>query len=330
MKKKISEISDYFHVEKFRKDKRVIIFTVCLFIAVVLWFLNALGKDYSTVVTYPVKFVNPPQNQFVATELPPRLELKVEGRGFILLQHKLSLSFSPFTINISEITKDLNSVSGEYNIKTSELLSRISSQMNNEITIIGIQQPEYFSVILDSMATKSVPVSPSVQLNYSPQYKLKGKIGVSPARVIINGPAILIDALDTLYTKHRLFEKLNADVERSVKVEYPANTEITPDEVKLRIQVEKSTEKELKIPVRLKNSPNNLNVKFFPSEIDVAFLVGLSEFEKINAAQFSAVVDYNEINSAITSIQVKIENKPDNIDNIRVSPETVEFLIEYD
>ncbi|MDR2911246.1 MAG: hypothetical protein LBV47_07795 [Bacteroidales bacterium] len=329
MKKK-SEISGYFHVQKFRKDKRVIIFTVCLSIAAVLWFINALGKNYSTVVTYPIKFVNPPSNKFVTMELPPKLELKVEARGFILLRHKLSLSFSPFVVNISEITKDLTSKSGAYNIQTSGLLGHISNQMGNEINIIGIQQPEYFSISLDSITEKWVQVLPSVQLNFRPQYKLKGKVGVLPERVFIKGPAILLDTLSALYTRPRLFEKLSTDVERSIKIEYPANTEITPDKVTLKIHVEKSTEKELKIPVVLKNNPDSLNIKFFPSEIKVAFLVGLSEFEKITEAQFSAVVDYNEINNETTYINIEIEDKPDNIDNIRIFPETVEFLIESD
>jgi len=328
--RKNSEISNYFKVEKFRNDKRIIVFTICLFIAAVLWFINALGKDYSTVVAFPVKFVNPPHNQFIAGELPSKFELKLEAHGSILLRYKLSFLFSPFVINISEITNDLNSTSGVYNVQTSRLLSRISNQMSKEVTILGIQKPEYFSIILDSMATKTVPVIPSVRLNFKPQYKLKGKIGVSPERITIKGPAILLDTLSALYTKHRLFDKLDANVERTVKIEHPANTEINISKVKLKIPVEKSTEKELRIPVQLKNNPDNLTVKFFPSEIRVTFLVGLSEFSEVNSAQFLAVADYNEINSETTYIQVKIENKPDNVDNIRVSPETVEFLIETD
>jgi len=328
--KKFSEISGYFHVGKFRNDKRVIVFTVCFFIATVLWFLSALNKDYSAVIAYPIKFINPPKNQFVAVELPSKFELKVEAHGSILLRHKLSLLFSPFVINISEITKDLTSTTGVYNIQTSELLSRILNQMSKEITIVGIQQPEYFSIILDSVVTKSVPVLPSAQLNFKPHYKLRGKIEVYPEMITIKGPANILDTLSALYTKPRSFEKLDTDIERSVRVEYPAHIEISQSKVTLKIPVEKSTEKELKIPVQLKNNPDNLTIKLFPSEIKVTFMVGLSEFGNINEAQFSAVVDYNEINRETTYIQVKIENKPDNIDNIRFSPETVEFLIETD
>ncbi len=187
-----------------------------------------------------------------------------------------------------------------------------------------------FAIVLDSITEKWVQVLPAVQLDFRPQYKLKGKIGISPERVFIKGPAILLDTLSALYTRHRAFEKLSTDVERSVKIEYPANTDITPDRATLRINVEQSTEKELQIPVVLKNNIDSMNIKFFPPEVKVTFLVGLSEFEKINAAQFTATVDCNEINSETTYLKIKIEDKPDNIDNIRVFPETVEFLIEAD
>jgi hypothetical protein len=329
MKKNLSEISDYFQVEKLRNDKRIVVFTICLLIATVLWFLNALSKDYSTEIAYPVKFINPPRNQFVSGEMPSKLELKVEAHGFILFRHKLSLSFSPLVLNISDITKDLTSVSGTYTIQTSNLINRISNQMSKEITIEGIQ-PQYFSITLDSMATKSVLVSPSVQLNFKPQYKIKDKIGVYPERISIMGPAALLDTLNVLFTETRVFEKLEADIERIVSVEHPANTEITPGKVTLKIPVEKSTEKELKIPVHIKNKPDGLTIKFFPSEIKITFLIGLSEFGKISSSQFTAVIDYNNINSETTSIKVNIENKPANIELIRISPETVEFLIETD
>jgi hypothetical protein len=329
MKKNLSEISDYFQVEKLRNDKRIVVFTICLLIATVLWFLNALSKDYSTEIAYPVKFINPPRNQFVSGEIPSKLELKVEAHGFILLRHKLSLSFSPLVLNISDITKDLTSVSGTYTIQTSMLINRISNQMSKEITIEGIQ-PDYILIKLDSMATKSVLVSPSVQLDFKPQFKLKDKIGVNPEKVTIKGPAALLDTLNVLYTELRVFEKLEADIERVVSIEHPANTEITPGKITLKIPVEKSTEKELKIPVLIKNKPDGLTIKFFPSEIKVTFLVGLSEFGKITSSQFTAVIDYNDINSETTNIKVNIENKPANIELIRISPETVEFLIETD
>ena len=100
MKIKLSEITGYFKIERLKNDKQIVVFLVCLLIATALWFLNALSKDYSTTISYPVKFVNPPSNQFVSNKLPQKFELQVEAHGFTLLRHKLSLSFSPIVINL--------------------------------------------------------------------------------------------------------------------------------------------------------------------------------------------------------------------------------------
>ena len=56
--KLLKKYSGYFKIEKYRQDSRVVIFLICLLIATVLWFLNALGKNYTTQINYPVKYVN--------------------------------------------------------------------------------------------------------------------------------------------------------------------------------------------------------------------------------------------------------------------------------
>ena len=99
----------------------------------------------------------------------------------------------------------------------------------------------------------------------------------------------------------------------------------------VNIPVERFTEKELKIPVEVRNKPKDVNIKLFPSEVKISFLVGLSEFESITSANFSAYVDYDTIiNSHSEELDVKIDTKPSYIQMLRISPATVEYLIETD
>ena len=109
---------------------------------------------------------------------------------------------------------------------------------------------------------------------------------------------------------------------------HPEKTTIVPEEILLKIDVEKFTEKELKIPLQIKNKPADVNLKLFPSEIKVTCLVGLSGFNDITSTGFRAVVDYNNINSSSSKLAVQIELKPSFIELIRFTPENVEYLIE--
>jgi hypothetical protein len=327
MKKNLKKISGYFKVEKLRNDKRVIVFAVCLLIATVLWFLNALSKDYSATISYRVKYVSAPTNQFLSNEPPSKLDLKVDAHGFTLLRHKLNLSFSPIVLNLTTITNNLNQNSGGYMVNTSTLIRRISDQISNEISINSIE-PTYLQIRLDSLLTKFVPVKPNFELTFKPQFNLREPVSVLPKQVKITGPAAELDTIYFLRTEKILFDKLDSDIKKSMEILYPENTSINPKKVSIQIPVEKFTEKELSVPIQIKNIPENVKIKLFPSKIKLTFLVGLSEFENITSANFQVFVDYETINSDNENLKVYIETKPSFIQIQRFSPENVEYLIE--
>jgi hypothetical protein len=45
---------EFLKLKNLRHDKRVVVFLGCLAISTLMWFLNALNKDYETTVVYPV------------------------------------------------------------------------------------------------------------------------------------------------------------------------------------------------------------------------------------------------------------------------------------
>jgi len=327
MKNKLKEISGFFKVEKIRNDKRIIVFALCFLIATVLWFLNALSKDYSTTITYPVKYVSAPSNQFLANKPPAELDLKVDAHGFTLLRYKLSLSFSPIILNLSTITDELNQGSRGYMVNTNSLIRRISDQISSEISINDIE-PNFIQIKLDSLKTKLVPVKTNYKLSFKPQFYLKEPVSVCPEQIKITGPSAILDTLVFLRTEQILFEELNSDQENSIEILHPENTTIIPKKITIKILVEKFTEKELKIPIQIQNIPENVKVKLFPSEIKLTFLVGLSEFENIRPADFKVFVDYAAINSTTENLDVYIDSHPSLVQIQRFLPENVEFLIE--
>ena len=329
MNKDLSKISGYFKIEKLRNDKRVIVFSVCLLIATTLWLLNALSKDYTTVVSYPVKYINPPKNQFLSNTPPAQLDLKVEAGGLTLLRHKLKLSFSPIVLNLTNITRNLEADHGKYKIYSSSLIRRISDQISNEINISEIQ-PEVLDLVFDSLETKMVLVQFDIITEFKPEFNFKGPITSIPNKVKITGPSAILDTMNSIWTREKSFTKVETDISKVVELVEPEGVSVTPKKVEIKIQVEKFTEKELNVPIKILNRPENTSIKLFPSEIKVLFTIGLSEFEKITAANFSASVDYNSIEPGSEFLNVTIDKKPPLNQLIRFSPEKVEFLVETD
>lgn len=327
MKEKLSKIPGYFKIEKLKNDKRVIVFSVCLLIATTLWFLNALSKDYSTTISYPVKYINPPINQFLANDPPNKLELKVNAHGFTLLRQKLSFSFSPIILNISNIIKTIEPSTDGFRLNTNSLTRRISDQISSEITITNIL-PDIFFIKLDSLKTKSVPIKANINYTFKPQFNLKEPEIITPTQIKITGPGAILDTIYFLSTEFKTFENLDGDIVRTLKIVHPINTIIDPEKIELKIPVEKFTEKEIKIPIQILNLPKNEKLKLFPSEIKLTVLVGLSEFEKIDSSKFKVVVDYNNIKTGVENLEITIQSKPVNVQILRFTPLNVEFLTE--
>lgn len=327
MKKKLSKIVGYFSIEKIKNDKRIVVFLVCLLIATSLWFLNALSNDYTTTITYPVKYVNPPSNQFLSNQPPSELDLKVYAHGFTLLRNKLNFSFSPIILNLTNITQDIEPSDNGFRINTNTFLRQISDQISNEITINNIQ-PEVFYVVFDSLKTKLVPLQTDIKLSFKPQFNLKEPVVLNPEQIEITGPAAIIDTIFFLNTEKKNFNKLDAEVNVILEIIHPENTTIKPEKTEVQIPVEKFTEKELVIPIKIKNNKDTLNIKLFPSEIKLAVLVGLSEFEEIDASKFEVFVDYENIKPEIKNLEVIVQSTIPNIRILRITPASVEYLIE--
>ncbi len=230
-------------------------------------------------------------------------------------------------MNLSNLTKELKPKSGIYTIYGTNLIRRISDQISNEIRISEVQ-PEFFELVLDSLKSKMVPVQLNITTEFKPEFNLKKPITTVPNKVKITGPSTILDTTFSIATKVKSFTKIDADINKEIELIEPENVTVTPKKVELNIEVEKFTEKELTVPIKVLNKPENATVKLFPPEITILFTVGLSEFDKIKPSDFSASVDYNSIENSSEYLNVTIDKKPPLYQLIRFSPEKVEFLVE--
>lgn len=325
MNKKLQEIIDLFRPERLKNDRRIVIFMICLAIATVLWFLNILSESYTTTIPYSVKYTNPPENLFLSNDPPGQLNLEVEAHGFTLLRHKLSFSVSPIVLNLSNII-DTNENQASVSVQTGNLIRRISAQVSNEISVINVE-PEILTFSFDSLHSKTVPVIDDVNLQFKPQFFLSSNISVIPDSVEVTGPTSLIKSINSLKTNTLSFEGLDGPVDRMVELDHPKKIKVTPNKVNLKIPVERFTEKEIKVPLTVKNKPEDLSIKIFPSDVQVSFLVGLSDYDKISTSDFEIHVVYDSEQNRET-LEVVVEEKPDYIRQLKVSPQNVEFLVE--
>ncbi len=305
------------------------VFLICLVIATVFWFLNALNKQYTVDLRFPVKYTNLPKNKILANSPPDEFTLKVNSWGFTILRHKLSMAFSPLVFNVNEFTAGQmeNSPNSQFRVATRQYINRLSSQVSNELKIIDIQ-PDSLHFNFDRLVSKKVKVKPVVSYTLKKQYYVEGPITTEPDSVLISGAESILDTIQFVQTKAQQFKELDKNVLRNVPLESSDAYQTEPGRVMLQIPLEEFTEKQVIVPIRVTDVPEQVNVKLFPDKAKISFMVGLSHFSTITANDFSLSVSYADIEAKKEILTISLNAEPLNILSVTVSPEQVEYLIE--
>jgi hypothetical protein len=313
----------------FRNDKRVAAYLVCVAIATVFWFLNALSKSYTVKLVVPVKYVDLPNNKTLANNMPADFELTIEAHGFTILRQELAFLFIPLEFNVNELTNNRMTESNKsyFEFPSRQFLTELSYQISNDLKILSIS-PDTLVFRFDKMGQKRVNVKPNFRLDLKKQYQVSGDITTIPESVIVNGPQTMLDTLHLVSTKREIFDQ----VEENIHVEVPLNRVnelfFEPKSVILNIPVEEYTEAEQTVPVTVVGQPEGMTVKLFPSKVKLKFLVGLSRFSDIHPEDFRLNVSYSDILEGKLRLKVKTESKPPHLYDLKITPEDIEYLIE--
>jgi hypothetical protein len=323
-------LGKYIRGKRFKLDQRIIVFLFFLLISTVLWFLNELSKNSSSVISCPVKYINLPKNLVLVKDLPIRLNLVVQAPGYTLLKYKLSNQKVPLIINynsspLKEVTSG-NSMS--YYLFTSLIRDRISRQLQSDIQIIDIS-PDTLLFEFDQIVSKKIPVFVDLDLEYEKQFMLKGEITTEPDSIRVLGPTVILDTLQEVRTKYQKLVDINQPVTKILTMESIKNVTFSPRKVTINIPVEQFTEAKFDIDIETLNVPDTLDMKIFPRTISITFLVGLSDYNKLSPHLFRAVVDYESIEKSISNkLKVNLVKYPDYIISVHFHPMNVDYIIE--
>jgi YbbR domain-containing protein len=324
----VSNISKFLRNNIYRKD--VGVFLIFLFLSSVFWLLNQLEDNYVTTVNYPVKYINPPPDKVFVGELPSRLELEVEGTGFRLMEYKIGKELMPVELNINsyslEPSEDRNSL--KYFIATNSIKSQISQQFSSAVKILDISPDSLFFEFAEE-AKRKVPIEPNFSYELAPQLMLQGGIELSPDSVIISGPDKILDTINFVKTKYEELGEIKRDYSfvASLKRTHPRLNYSTRN-INVTLPVESFTEGKLEKEILVTNEPDSLEVRTFPKNVDITYLVGLSNYDKVIPELFKVSVSYSQVKQGKERLDVTVEKAPEYLKSYTYSPQSVDYIIE--
>jgi len=282
------------------------------------------------MLNYPVKYVDFPEDKVLVNKLPNEFSLRVKAFGFDLLRYKFINSYKSITFGVKDFTdgklekKNLS----HFALATNHIKDRISKQFASEVYLEEIY-PDTIRFHFSKIIQKKVAIKPRFNLSYQKQYMKGGEINISPDSVVISGASIVLDTVNEVYTRNLTFTNLAKSVKRNITLAESDYYDYTKKRVVVNIPVDQFTEAERFVKINVKNLPDSILLRLFPSKLKVFYNVGLHDYESIRDEQFSIVVDYLEISSLNGNKLVPLmEASPINIFNLRFGPKAVSFIKE--
>jgi len=294
-------------------------------ISAFIWLLNALSKNYTSVIEYPLVYTDFPKDKVFVGELPENLYLQINAHGYALLQYRIFRKPDPISFDVSAFNLSRGQDSSRAYILTRYLKDQISRQLHTELQLLEIK-PDTLYFQFAGKVTRMVKIKPDFDYTIVNQFTIKDKIMLTPDSVEVTGPDLILDTMAFIYTERLDLGELTKNYKDRVRLSKKPDLTYNVSRVECFIELERFTELQVSVPIEVLNLPDSILLQTFPSSIKLNCKVGLSKYDRIESYPFKALIDYEKIEERVPTLSVNIQNVPDYLLGYEYSPKTVEFL----
>lgn len=300
------------------KDEKIKVVLVCILISTTFWFFNALNKnDYVTRINYPIA-IELDEEKYVATEpLPSKLPIEVSGGGWDLMARYFGLKMNTLPIK-PESPDQLGYV----------LAASLRSDISEELEPITIN---YFPVdtlkykVEKRVNSTFVLVYKASAISLSNDFILASDIKINPAKLTLNGPSSVIEAMgDTLWLNEDI-EGVSEDFSQELILpKLPEMVTAKEEVVQVNFLVERLFAVDVSLAIEPRNFPRTA-WRLEPSIAQVTYKVPETKLDVSDTTSIKLYVDFRELKSDSVLI-IKKEVLNDSFREIQVSPQNVKAI----
>ena len=304
--------------------KQLPIFLFLLALSTLFWVLTVLSKDYTTTVHYKADLVDLPDDKLLIEDMNVDLHLQVIAPGFTILAHRLSFrKYLP--LSVSTFIPKKKGDKWNYYWLGKQSISQLQEVLPTNMQLLHVQ-PNRIDVLLDEKAERVLPIQIKADFSFNDLFRQKEPITLEPSTVVISGPKAVVEVFNSIGTEMLKIDEINANSSGTVKIEPLNHSEInySLSEVKWNLKVEQFTEGEITLPLTVKNVPKGYEIKLFPDEVTVNYLVSLDKFDLVKRNMFSTSINFDK---AYKRLPIELVRQADFVENVRVKPAKVEYFL---
>lgn len=302
--------------------KNILLFFGFFILALIFWLMLFFQRDTEATYKIPLKYTNIPDDVVFDTSLPNDIEIRVADKGSEIFRYVFVLNDS-VEIDIARYKEErINNLQG------TELTQLIRSKLSQS-TNLKAYYPINISLATSKLQKKELKVVFDGVISTSRSNLVADSVTFLPETITAYGSQTQLAEISVATTEYTLFNNLKATSQLKVKIMPMGGIKFIPDQVEIYIPVFEYTERKFEVPITVRNVPNNIDVKFFPSQTEVSFSVTLEEYKKIAPEDFEVELDYRKFfKNENGRVDLELSENPSVIRNVKLSPSSVEFLLE--
>lgn len=302
--------------------ENTLLFLWFLIVAFVFWMMLFFQSDTEASYKIPLKYSNIPDDVVFDHPLPSDIEIRVSDKGSEIFRYAFLLRDS-IDIDIEKYRSERIS-----NLQGTELVQLIRQQLFRSSTL-SAYYPASISLSTSKLQQKSVEVVFDGEITTGRSNLVADLPTLEPKKVMAYGSDAQLQEIENAVTEYSQFNNLKATSLLKVKIKPVPGVKFVPDEVEIYIPILEYTEQKFEIPITVKNAPSGIDVKFFPSHTNVTFSVTLDDYKKISQDDFSIELNYDKFhNNENGRVDLELTESPESVRNAKLSPSSVEFLLE--
>lgn len=308
-------------VLKKRKAKVFFFFLGC---SAAIWFINSLNQEYVGTSDFDLEYVNFPDGFLFKGATKREMEVKLRAGGFTFLGFNFKRKKVKIDVSEAETMGD------RFFVPEKRYRGQIIKQLSGSMTLLEIEEDTLFLDLL-AVSIKKVPVRPTAVITMAQNYLLEGEIQVAPDSITLTGPEKEIDTIEEVRTQKITLSDLTSDFSEEAKLFKSPNLKNTSYSESTAIisgKVFRFSEKTLKLPIRVVNLPDGIEIKTFPDEMSVLCKAKAERLRTLKVSDFQVEGDYQTTEGGTSeNLTIELKKKPKGLHSARLADTEVEYIV---
>ena len=297
---------------------------LCVIGATTFKLFNALNKNYTTTIHYPVAFVYNTTGTVVMERLPEDILINVSGGGWNLFRKTLAFNVPPLQIQLEKPT-EIGKIAG------ATLVPVITDQIKN--FQLNYVVTDSLNINIEEKVAKTVQlIIDSTQIQLEENYFLVSPVRISPDTATIYGPKSIMDTIKSSFYLSTPSDPADRSFNNQLSVQmlYPSLMEVMPKAAQVSFEVSEFEPRTYNVPIRFKNFPNDSAIHVKQTTILVSAMINKDEAVNEDSIRnhFEVVADYNLMHGSDSTIRPILTKIPESVRQVALDS-TASLKVNY-